>query len=191
MQLLTNAVYLPYLVFRPTSKQLPSPPLAGPLTKAEAFGESKRAVLVFAAVCAYSVWWAVTGRPEFGDWGERWASFVELASSDRLTFSFVVDLANFAVFQGWLMDDDLARRGVTNPAQAFPNLTWCKRLPVVGLVYYLLARPPLPLDGDAQPLSTGKAAEAGKLEGGAEGSRPVVGVVTRAKAQKKAAGKAE
>lgn len=145
MQLLTNAVYLPYLAFRPTPKQLPPP--TPPLTKAEQFGESRVPVLVCAAVCAYSVYWAILGRPEFGDLGERWASFAELAGGDRLTFSFLIDLLYFGLFQGWLMDDDLARRGVD--AKDFP-LAFCKSVPVVGLVYYLLARPPLPgLQGEA------------------------------------------
>ena len=34
---------------------------------------------------------------------QRLASFLALARGDRLTFSFLVDLALFALFQGWLV----------------------------------------------------------------------------------------
>ena len=54
----------------------------------------------------------VLARPEFGDLAARTASLGELLSYDRLGSSFVVDLALFALFQGWLVDDDLRRRGV-------------------------------------------------------------------------------
>lgn len=146
MQLLTNAVLLPYLVFRPTKPWTPqSSSNNGPLTKAEAFGESKTAPLAFLAVGVFSIYWAIFAREaDFGDLSQRIPSFIDLLSSDRLTFSFVVDLLYFWVFQGWLMDSDYSRRVVSEGGKGV-NLTLAKAIPFFGLAYYLVSRPPLDL----------------------------------------------
>lgn len=149
MQLLTNAIYLPYLVARKPFTSSSAPQCyEGSLTKAEAFGESKLPPIVFAGVGLLSIWWALVAREDaFGDLSQRFASFVDIASTDRLTFSFLVDLVYFWAFQGWLMGDDLKRRQVPQGAveeKKGPSLALAKAVPFFGLVYYLLARPPLP-----------------------------------------------
>ena len=140
MQFLTNALYLPYLVTRePESEKRPAT-YNSPLTVFERIGESKVTPIVLAVIAAVSITWGCVGRQEFGDLNERLASFQSLLMSDRLTFSFVVDLAYFAVFQGWLIDDDARRRNFDNSAEK----TFAKAFPFIGLVYYLLRRPNLP-----------------------------------------------
>jgi len=48
-----------------------------------------------------------------------------------------------ACFQGWLVDDDLRRRGV-DPADAGALSLAAKFVPFYGLCAYLALRPPLP-----------------------------------------------
>ena len=84
--------------------------------------------------------WALWGRPEFGDWATRWQGLVDLWGSDRLTYSFGVDLLVFWLFQGWLVADDMARR----QWQSTWALWVAHLLPCFGLILYLGLRPPLP-----------------------------------------------
>ena len=108
MQLLTNAFLLPYLITRPKPT---TPTITSPLTGIEKAGESKLLpgiVFGFSMLCVY---WLLEGRADvYGSLQERYESFKTLISTDRLSFSFLVDILYFSVFQGWLMDDDYARR---------------------------------------------------------------------------------
>ena len=72
-------------------------------------GESKLLGPLLATVGTVAIGWGVAARPEFGDLPTRLASLGQLLSHDRLGSSFVVDLGLFALFQGWLVDDDLRR----------------------------------------------------------------------------------
>lgn len=142
MQLLTNAVLLPYLVTRtsesgkivylddlePREALISESPLLGPL---------------LAAVGSLAIGWAAVARPEFGDLATRFASLGELLSADRLGSSFVVDLVLFAFFQGWLVDDDLRRRGL-DPSDSELLRFLGRYVPFFGLCGYLALRPPLP-----------------------------------------------
>ena len=108
MQLLTNAFLLPYLITR----RIPTTPtITSPLTGIEKAGESKLLpgiVFGFSMLCLY---WLLEGRADvYGTLQERYESFKTLISTDRLSFSFLVDILYFSVFHGWLMDDDYARR---------------------------------------------------------------------------------
>ena len=67
----------------------------------------------------------------------------DLLSGDRLGSSFVVDLVLFGLFQGFLVDDDLRRRGV-DPEAAGALRALGKFVPFYGLCGYLALRPPLP-----------------------------------------------
>lgn len=149
MQLLTNAVYLPYLVLRKNVWK-PADEPAGEgytLTKAEALGESKIPPLVFIGVGLLSLAWAGLARGEvYGvELSERWRSFVQILTTDRLTFSFAVDLLYFWIFQGWLLDDDIERRG---GEVGKISLSLFKAIPFLGLGAYLMTRPPLLLGGE-------------------------------------------
>ena len=106
-------------------------------------GESKLLGPLLATVGTVAIGWGVAARPEFGDLPTRLASLGQLLSHDRLGSSFVVDLGLFALFQGWLVDDDLRRRGV-DPAAAGALRTAARFVPFYGLCAYLTLRPPLP-----------------------------------------------
>ena len=165
MQFLTNAVLLPYLALRPPPPGLsaaaggdgkpPSTPrlFAEDLGALEAaVGESRALGPALAVVGAASVGWGLFARgDDFGDVPTRFASASVLLSHDRLGASFLVDLALFAAFQGWLVDDDLRRRGVSDPAKATGELkalrAAAKFLPFFGLCAYAALRPPLPSRG--------------------------------------------
>jgi SnoaL-like domain len=152
MQLLTSAFLLPYLATR--SPEAPTMTVATvrrdqTSQATQWIGESRWWGPLLGGVGLGSVLWAFVGRTEeFGsDLIERWSSFVSLLSIDRVGSSFLVDLAIFAAFQGWLVDDDLKRRGLDPSADSpwFGNLA--KFVPFFGLAAYLALRPPLS-DGD-------------------------------------------
>ena len=144
MQLLTNAFLLPYLVVR-APEPADAPPVAyEDLEPTEAMVSESRALpVVLAAVGTAAVAWGCAARPEFGDLPTRLASLGALLADDRLGSSFVVDLVLFGLFQGWLVDDDLRRRGV-QPADAGALGAVAKFVPFYGLCAYLLLRPALP-----------------------------------------------
>ncbi|KAJ8608728.1 hypothetical protein CTAYLR_009664 [Chrysophaeum taylorii] len=132
MQFLTNAFYLNYLATRQVATTLDVRP--------NPVAESKALPLAMLAVFALSTYWFFEGRvDDFGDLPTRLDSFWALLSQDRLASSFVVDLVLYALFQSWLVPDDLDRRGV---ADKMP-LRLLASVPFFGLVGYLLARPPL------------------------------------------------
>ena len=144
MQFLTNAFLLPYLVVR-APEPADAPPVAyEDLDPTEAMVSESRALpVVLAAVGTAAVAWGCAARPEFGDLPTRLASLGALLADDRLGSSFVVDLVLFGLFQGWLVDDDLRRRGV-QPADAGALGAVAKFMPFYGLCAYLLLRPALP-----------------------------------------------
>jgi hypothetical protein len=82
----------------------------------------------------------------FGGLDERWTSFIDLMSIDRVGTSFIVDLVIFGLFQAWLVDDDLKRRGVPNLQT--PLAFVAKYVPFFGMAAYLSLRPSLPAKTD-------------------------------------------
>jgi SnoaL-like domain len=152
MQFLTSAFLLPYLVTRTpecydknlekSSVVISDLAFVSQITENRLWGPS------LAFVGSYSILWSIFGRwTEFGDLTNRWESFTELLSMDRVGSSFIVDLIIFAIFQGWLVDDDLQRRGV--PATEMLELRRvAKVFPFFGMAVYLAARPPFPLSTD-------------------------------------------
>ena len=141
MQLLTNALYLPYLVTREAESDKRPQTYLLPLSLIETIGESKVTPIVLALIGVLSIGWGWIGRPEFGDISQRIDSFKSLLLGDRLTFAFLVDVLYFGLFQGWLIDDDARRREFNDELAA----ALAKYLPFFGLVYYLLRRPKIPL----------------------------------------------
>ena len=143
MQFLTNAFLLPYLVYRSPEDPAKLPVYAEDLDAPCRASESPLLGPLLALVGSGAIAWGFVARPEYGDLATRWASFCTLLGGDRLGTSFVVDLALFACFQGWLVDDDLRRRGV-EPADAGLLGAAAKFVPFFGLCAYLALRPPLP-----------------------------------------------
>eukprot|EP00746_Dinoflagellata_sp_MGD_P027414 gnl/MRDRNA2_/MRDRNA2_164718_c0_seq1.p1 gnl/MRDRNA2_/MRDRNA2_164718_c0~~gnl/MRDRNA2_/MRDRNA2_164718_c0_seq1.p1 ORF type:complete len:581 (+),score=94.76 gnl/MRDRNA2_/MRDRNA2_164718_c0_seq1:54-1796(+) len=143
MQFLTNAFFLPYLAVR--APETDSKVFYEDLDPQEAkVSESRFVGPLLAGVGTGSIVWALMARPEYGDLATRMASLTELLSGDRLGSSFVVDLILFGFFQGWLVDDDLKRRGLGNLTDAPALRALAKFVPFYGLCAYLVARPPLP-----------------------------------------------
>ncbi len=145
---LTNTAFLPYLVLRPLHRK-EDPPVTQqdvPVVEQQ-LGESKPLLAVYGLAGLYSIYWAFFGRPEFGGLAERWASFTDLVSSDRLMFAFTVEAVLFWVFQGALVDDDLRRRGRA-PGGVLSVVA--KVVPFFGLFVYMMARPPLLSDEDEE-----------------------------------------
>ena len=106
--------------------------------------ESRIWALCLTIVGSYSIFWANFGRlTEFGSISERWATFLDLLSIDRVGSSFIVDLFIFALFQGWLIDDDLKRRGVNSTDMTMLRFV-AKLVPFFGMAAYLALRPSLP-----------------------------------------------
>jgi hypothetical protein len=140
MQFLTSAFLLPYLVTR--SKEPRDQIYREDLPQVAQVTESRLLPVVLSTVGTGSIFWGIFARmQDFGGWNERVTSFLDLLSIDRVGSSFLVDLAIFALFQGWLVDDDLKRRGM--PTQtALANVA--KYVPFFGMAAYLTLRSPLP-----------------------------------------------
>jgi len=139
MQFLTSFFLLPFLATRSTeSKELvyrEELPRVAQITESRLLGPTMSFVGIG------SIFWAFFSRVEFGGFNERLSSFLELLSIDRVGSSFLVDLAVFALFQGWLVDDDLKRRGVSSDE---PLAKAAKYVPFLGMGAYLALRPQLP-----------------------------------------------
>ncbi len=141
MQFLTSAFLLPYLVTRSNEKD-------NALVYQEDLGqvarvtESRTLAPFLMIVGTGSILWGILARSDtFGGWNERVTSFLELLSIDRVGSSFLVDLAIFAVFQGWLVDDDVKRRGMDGNS---PLVSAAKYFPFFGMAAYLTFRNALP-----------------------------------------------
>jgi hypothetical protein len=153
MQFLTSGFLLPYLFTR-TSERNSEDGTTSVVYRDDIAGDLQREVaewrplgVILGLVGTSSILWALFARPEFGEFGDRYASFLDLLSIDRVGSSFIVDLAIFAAFQGWFVDDDLWRRGVASDELAFLRNA-AKLVPFFGLVMYLNLRPPLPTRGE-------------------------------------------
>ena len=147
MQFLTSGFLLPYLFARTPERdtQVYKEDIDGDLQAT--VGEWRPLGAFLGTIGTGSIFWGLNARPEFGEFSERYNSFVDLLSIDRVGSSFLVDLVIFAMFQGWFIDDDLQRRGVANDdLMALRNVG--KFLPFFGLVSYLTFRPSLPCRED-------------------------------------------
>ncbi|KAM3577111.1 hypothetical protein VYU27_001029 [Nannochloropsis oceanica] len=144
---LTNTAFLPYLVLRPLHKKDETCVRKEDVPQVELqLGEAKKLLAVYGLAGLYSVWWGFFARPEFGGLSARWASLIEMASTDRLMFAFCVEAVLFWVFQGWLVDDDMMRRTGAKKSGSLGEIlvpSVAKVVPFVGLFMYMMWRPPL------------------------------------------------
>jgi len=138
MQFLTSAFLLPYLATRTTETRSDLDKSDLPVV-AQAC-ESPLLGVLMGSVGSLSIGWGFLGRQEeFGYLStERWASFIELLSIDRVGSSFLVDLAIFGMFQFWLVEDDMKRRGMEDDS---PLVLAAKFVPFFGMAAYLVFRP--------------------------------------------------
>lgn len=141
MQFLTAPVLLSYLALRSPAGQ---PVDAASLSPVERAAESRVLPALLGALGVGVLAWGCAARPEFGtDLATRTDSLLALLSADRLGASFVIDLGVFALCQGALVSDDLARRGAPRTAESARLATVCTVVPFFGLAYYLANRPAL------------------------------------------------
>merc|ERR1712157_378758 len=105
-------------------------------------GESRLLAPILGGVGTFSIFWAFFGRMDLFA-NDRYATFIDLLSVDRVGSSFIVDLVIFALFQGWLVDDDLRRRAIPDEDQILLRNV-AKFVPFFGLAYYIFNRPTLP-----------------------------------------------
>lgn len=93
--------------------------------------------LIGGAVCLFSVFWALLGRSDggFGSIADRWEFLTSYLGSERLAYAFIWDICLYAVFQPWLIGDNLQNVKQSNE-RTVRNLRF---IPVVGLVAYLVS----------------------------------------------------
>jgi hypothetical protein len=144
MQFLTSAFLLPYLATRSSENE--ENIVREDLNFIAQATESKLFAPAMAVVGTGSIVWGLFAREqEFGGLQERFFSLIDLLSIDRVGSSFVVDLAIFGLFQGWLVDDDVKRRGMDAES---PLVNAAKYVPFFGMVAYLTYRTPIPSQDD-------------------------------------------
>ena len=150
MQALASAFLLPYLFTRTTetsssSQVVYQEDIDGALQAEVAEWRPLGGLL--GGVGTAAIVWGLVARSEFGEFSERYSSFGDLLSIDRVGSSFLVDLAIFAAFQGWFVDDDLRRRGVDLEEDGIGDLAIlrnvAKYVPFFGMAAYFTLRPPL------------------------------------------------
>ncbi len=143
MQFLTSAFLLPYLATRSTEQK--KGVKLNELSTFAGLSESSLVGITLGIFGCFSIFWFFFGRlDEFGPLTERWTSFMELLSIDRVGASFLVDLAIFSAFQPWLVDDDLKRRS-GGVAKKWVILL-AKYFPFFGMAAYLIFRPTFDVD---------------------------------------------
>jgi hypothetical protein len=147
MQFLTSAFLLPYLTLR-SSETADERVYIEDLDTPAKFVENRWLGPFLGTVGAGAlIWGAIARASDFGGLEERMSSFWQLISIDRVGSSFLVDLAIFAAFQGWLVDDDLRRRGVADDELSVLRNT-AKYVPFFGLAAYMFLRPTLSSRGE-------------------------------------------
>lgn len=92
--------------------------------------------LIGGVICLISALWAFFGRGDggFGSVPDRLEFFANYVGSERLAHAFLWDICLYAIFQPWLIGDNL-QNVKEQKVQIVSNLRF---IPVVGLVVYLL-----------------------------------------------------
>ncbi|WOL08824.1 hypothetical protein Cni_G17577 [Canna indica] len=131
---LTNTFLIPYMALRLNDKdEKPSYRKLSQLGSLMTEGSSIVGV-VGGIVCLVSVLWTFFGRPDaaVGGIAERWDFFVKYIGSERLAYAFIWDICLYAIFQPWLIGDNLQNVKESNMA----IVSKLRFIPVVGLVAY-------------------------------------------------------
>lgn len=134
---LTNTFLIPYMAIRlndvETKNALPKPSrLASAMTRG-AFLVG----LIGGSVCLFSPFWSLFGRSggDFGGIAERWDFLQTYIGSDRIAYAFSWDICLYAIFQPWLIADNLENV----KAESEGVVRTLRFIPVVGLVAYLVS----------------------------------------------------
>ncbi|KAL9246178.1 hypothetical protein vseg_019746 [Gypsophila vaccaria] len=94
-------------------------------------------------VSLISLLWGLFGRAEgdFGSVSQRWDFLLSYLGSERLAYAFIWDIVLYAIFQPWLIGDNLANI----QENKIDIVNYLRFVPVIGLVAYLVC-----LDRDEQ-----------------------------------------
>ncbi|KAH0468448.1 hypothetical protein IEQ34_003481 [Dendrobium chrysotoxum] len=135
---LTNTFLIPYMAIRLNNMSSDAdqpPPKPSKLGLLMTNG-ARPVGLIGGIVCFVSVIWALFGRADsdFGDFANRW-QFLELyIQSERLAYAFIWDIFLYAIFQPWLIGDNLQNVKISDKEL----VSVLRYIPVLGLVAYLL-----------------------------------------------------
>ncbi|XP_020688082.2 uncharacterized protein LOC110103633, partial [Dendrobium catenatum] len=135
---LTNTFLIPYMAIRLNNMSSVAdqpPPKQSQLGLLMANGAGPVG-LIGGIVCFVSVIWALFGRADsgFGDFASRW-QFLELyIQTERLAYAFIWDIFLYAIFQPWLIGDNLQNVKISDREL----VSVLRYIPVLGLVAYLL-----------------------------------------------------
>ncbi|GAU25493.1 hypothetical protein TSUD_218650 [Trifolium subterraneum] len=96
--------------------------------------------LIGGGVCLISLLWALFGRADanFGGIVDRWEYLVSYLGSERLAYAFIWDICLYAIFQPWLIGENLQNVQQNKVAV----VKYLRYVPVVGLIAYLLCLEP-------------------------------------------------
>lgn len=133
---LTNAFLIPYMAIRLNQADEGNNPKKPSQLGVVMIKGAPIVGLIGGAVCLISILWALFGRMDggFGSLTDRWSYLLSYLGSERLAYAFVWDIVLYAIFQPWLIGENLEnveedRVGIVNSL---------RYIPVVGLVAYLL-----------------------------------------------------
>ncbi|RWR86858.1 putative transmembrane protein [Cinnamomum micranthum f. kanehirae] len=133
---LTNAFLIPYMAIRLNDKDVDNS--CNKLSKLGTVMTSGAPVvgLIGGVICLISALWAFFGRGDggFGSVPDRLEFFANYVGSERLAYAFLWDVCLYAIFQPWLIGDNM-QNVKEQKVQIVSNLRF---IPVVGLVVYLL-----------------------------------------------------
>ncbi|GAB5363845.1 hypothetical protein AAMO2058_000918300 [Amorphochlora amoebiformis] len=145
---LTNIFYIPYLALREEGGRVAIVDESDEASTTNSLQNSIQSLVenkvfgpIVGGMATFAIAWALFARPEFGDIGERSAELKRILSSDRLAYSFAVDMGIFALLQTWMVPDEMKRRGFDDSRALLIS-----RIPLFGLAYYMAIRPPLSSD---------------------------------------------
>ncbi|XP_020241623.1 uncharacterized protein LOC109820001 isoform X2 [Asparagus officinalis] len=133
---LTNTFLIPYMAIRLNDKDLNTPQKQTPLASLMTNG-AQVVGLIGGGVCLLSIFWALFARGDgdFGNITDRLEFLGSYLGSERLAYAFIWDICLYAIFQPWLIRDNL-QNVKPRYQKIVRNLRY---IPVVGLVAYLVS----------------------------------------------------
>lgn len=133
---LTNTFLIPYMAIRLNEADADGTPSKRTPLGSVMINGAPGVGLIGGAVCLLSAIWAFYGRMDgdFGNITDRWQFLVSYLGSERLAYAFVWDICLYALFQPWLIGENL--QNVEKNRVGL--VSYLRFIPVVGLVAYLL-----------------------------------------------------
>ncbi|KAB2624306.1 hypothetical protein D8674_015966 [Pyrus ussuriensis x Pyrus communis] len=127
---LTNTFLIPYMAIRLNEAESDYTPSTRSQLGSVMTNGAPIVGLAGGAICLISALWALFGRMDgnFGSISERWEFLIGYLGSERLAYAFIWDICSYAVFQPWLIGDNLqdvesSKIGIVN---------YLRFVPVVG-----------------------------------------------------------